>query len=58
MQIRCGCEDGGNCSKTTECVLEAAVEDATEALTARVAELEAEIQRIVRENKQDWASIW
>ena len=30
---RCGCEGGGDCTKTTVCAVESAVEDAIEQLT-------------------------
>ena len=29
MNNRCGCEDGMNCTRTSVCALEAAIEDAT-----------------------------
>ena len=31
--MRCGCEVGGDCTKTTVCAIESAVEDAIEQLT-------------------------
>ena len=34
--MRCGCEVGGDCTKTTVCAVESAVEDVTEELTSQV----------------------
>ena len=43
---RCGCEDGDNCTKTTVCAIESAVDDATAELMlvveAAIAFVEAE----------------
>ena len=44
--MKCGCERGVNCTRTTMCALQSAVEDATEPLLERIAELVTENSKL------------
>jgi len=50
--MKCGCERGVNCTRTTMCALQSAVEDATEPLLERIAELEKDV--MARTNFVGW----
>jgi hypothetical protein len=45
MNRRCGCEDGGDCTKTSVCAIDTAVEDATDALRDEIEQLTTDRQR-------------
>ena len=59
MNRRCGCENGGDCTKTTVCAIESAVEDATESLQAeveRLREVIAEAEGEVLRRRMPWCT--
>ena len=54
MNDRCGCEYGENCTKTTVCTMNSAVEEAEEAGRDALEQATAKITTLEADRKKEW----